>query len=240
MEPRKPGAMSTTDAEGTITTYPVFDKTGAPAGSAQDSNHINVETDEECTVVLAKIRASLKLSKEEEALLDLCSATVAAKVGECIEFGPGELLELFELADNHYDMRFEIRACIHHIQHSLNFQLDSVPDDAARRIFDFAFKGHQALGAALSDALQATPFGPEGPGPLDECVSDSDEDEPLSDEETQSDEALQETTTRIRVIPFETTWDKEGSKVSRKDCDCECKGACDVIADPDMPPLEDA
>lgn len=218
------------------TEYVVYDKSGAKVGVAQDSNPILIETDEACVVALHQIRDTLKLTKEERELVEVCLSTVNAKIGDTTTFGPGEILAMYDLADDHEEMRFEISACIHHISHSLKFQMEGMDGAAMAKVLDFAIQGHQALSDALSDAMKAGPFTEgeplQGAESSDDEFLTEDEDAISSEDEENVLSPAEVEAMRTRMVPHPTRFGK--------DCDCEKECGTNSVkpVDPDMPPLE--
>jgi hypothetical protein len=190
--------MSVVDEDDSIAVYPVFNKNGAQVDTVKDGYHIKVDTDKECVKVLHQIRASPNLSKRELALIDLCLNTIATPIGGTIAYGPGEVLEMLHMAESHQDLRFEIRACSHHIMHSLNFQMEDIDTDAAVKIIETAFKGNLALSDAFGEAIRA--------GSMN--FGESDEDT-LTDDDLLGDD------------------DDSDSDALDCDCDCACEDPAD-------------
>lgn len=184
----------------------VFDKTGVKVGETYDFNPITVETDKACAEMLRKVRSHLS-DPEDIALIDMCLIVVEAKLDEETDFGPSEIIEMYELASRHVDFKNEIAACTAHITQSLDFEIDSgVGDvkDIMTRILDLALKAHSALGDTFEAAVKdSTPGAVRDDSDSDE---DDDEDETLTDED---------------LLP-------DSVKVPADLCQgCECNGACE-------------
>lgn len=119
---------------------------GKKTGEAFDVNPVVIETDEQCKVVLLKLKQFLSLTEQETALLDSCLVTVSAEVGDDISFGPKEILELSILAQKYPDSATEIVACSQHLCASVECDGDLPPN-----IFAMMASAHGSLAAALGN-----------------------------------------------------------------------------------------
>lgn len=142
---------------------------GEKKGSVIDGNSsITIETDDECEALLSLILKDASLSTKERHLFESCSKINAADIGQDVEFGPAELLELSMIAMAHPSLADEIMAISHYLVENISFEGDMPPD-----LFAKMAEAHTALSEIFSDALEKK----------DEDDSDSDSDSDISDSE---------------------------------------------------------
>lgn len=107
-------------------TFDVLDDNGCKVGDAFNYNTLEIETDEECKTFLEKFRKELTLNEEEQSLIDTCIKVVEASCDDDVTFGPLEICQFQNMANNHPTHVKEIMACLKHINDSIEYQGDEL------------------------------------------------------------------------------------------------------------------
>lgn len=139
---------------------------------AFDVNPVVISTDEQCKFLLEQLKNKLTLTDSQASLLDLCLAVVSAQDGDNVEFGPGEIVGLSELAQCYPDSATEIMACSHHLTESVDCD-----GELPSNIYLEAALAYGELSNIMSAALKA------GPISQDTNIPDEDFEEELTDDD---------------------------------------------------------
>ena len=117
----------------------------------EESKLFTITTDGECHECLNILKTELKLSNEEQELLDRCINVVGSENGEDVMFGPCEIAALSILTIDHPSKGVEIIACLNHLSESVDFFGD-FPEDVLEMFNTETHKIMESLISELSDS----------------------------------------------------------------------------------------
>ncbi len=142
-------------------TFDIFIK-GEKKGVVTDNNSsIVIESNEECEAILTLLLKNISLNDKSRNLLEKCIKVNAADIGEEINFGPGEILDLSMIAMNYPEISNEVLAVNHYLMENISFE-GTIPPNFFMQMADI----HTTLSSVFSDALNRK----------DNDISDSDSD----------------------------------------------------------------
>jgi len=208
---------------------------GKRVGKVFNVNPICIETDKECRVVLTSLKEKTIFSESERELLDQCLLVVSASNGDDLNFGPGEIIAIGDMAQAHPEYLHELMACSTHLSDSIDYQGD-IPSDIllvggkAHLLLDRVFNAAMKMGTVSEkdgiftrNSDQVEDYDPEEPLTEDEdfeesLTEDEDFEEPLTEDEetgekeTSEKEETGEKETNEKEISEKETSEKETSE----------------------------
>lgn len=165
-------------------------------GIAFDANPIFLQSHEECTNVIKELKNNLKLTQDESNLFDRCQLVLDSPEDTEVDFGPGEIIELSELAMRNPNEASKILACSNYLINCVECEGD-IPQGFFLKLFD----AHKELSNLLDKALKDGPidklpddYVPDDGSDIDtnDPPLDSEEDEEVINDKSEVDKKEEE------------------------------------------------